>query len=176
MVYRMMKIWQDRHIKKYIYIILLSTLFGTFLYLGYDTLFSFELTLGYFSIILILAFSLLFLLHIFRVKLSYIDSNGIRIGNAPDDSYEKFKLNQKIHYIEWSQINNIKIKGRGIKRPTHMDVIDILTVNIKDNQKYESFIADPKGFLKALKSLKKDKLVAEDSKYVEVINKLKNKF
>ena len=165
----MEKLWQDRHIKKFIYITLVLFILLFFLYISFDHLVNPELSLSYFSITIILTFFLLFLIHIFRVRLTFISLDGIRLGNAPDDSYEKFKLHQKSINIYWNEIKSIRIIGRQIKRPTYIDIINILIISTKKGIKYESFIAQPKGFVKTIKAFKKGHLFVKDSKYLEII-------
>lgn len=161
------RIWQDRHIKKYIYILLSFSMFITFLVIGFKKLINPELSLEYFSIILILAFSLLLLINILRVRLSFIAFDGIRIGSAVDNSYERFRLKQKPTLIKWDNIKNIKIYGKDVSTALAPGTIDMLLVKTKDNIKFESFIAQPKDFVQTIKNLKKDYLFAKDSKYLK---------
>jgi len=163
----MEKIWKDNHIKKYIYIAICTSGFLVFSYIFFDDIFNIEVSLDYFSILIILGFFFLLLVHILRVKLNFVTEKGIRIGNAPDDSYEVFRLKQKPTTINWSDIREIKIFGREIRRPLNSVIIDMLAIKTRDNNKYESFIADPKGFVKAIKDLKKQHLLSKNSKYLE---------
>ncbi|MEK6875869.1 MAG: hypothetical protein AABX63_00540 [Nanoarchaeota archaeon] len=170
----MEKIWKDRHIKRYIYLLICTSGFLVFSYIFFDDIFNIELSLDYFSIIIILGFFFLLLMHTLRAKLNFVTKEGIRIGNAPDDSYEIFRLKQKPTVINWADIKVIKIFGREVRRILNSAIIDILTIRTKDNNKYESFIADPKGFVKVLKSLNKEHLLVKDSKYLNLLKNNKN--
>ncbi len=167
----MEKIWQDRHIKKYILITITSIAFLVFLIISFDDLFMPKLNLDYFSIMGILIFLLLLIIHILRVRLNFVTKNGIRIGNAPDDSYEVFRLKQKPILIKWSDIKEIKIFGREVRRPLNSAIIDMLTIKTKSNKKYECFVAKPKGFVQALKTVKKTHLLSKGSKYLDLLKK-----
>ena len=165
------KIWVDWYIKKYIYIGICASGFLFFLTISFKQLAILKLSLDYFSILSILTFFLLLTLHILRVRLSFILPDSIRIGNAPDDTYEIFRLKQKPTTISWNDIKKIKIFGRQIRHPLNSVNIDILSIKTKDNKKYESFIAQPKGFIQAIKKLKKTHLLSKNSKYLDLEKK-----
>ena len=124
-----------------------------------------------FFIILLLFFSSLIILNTFRINLSSVDVSGIRIGNAIDDKYQSIFLKNKKIFIKWDDMNKIKVKSKSVRRPFSSALINIVSITLKNNQKYESFIAQPKGFIKALKQLGKQKLLSKDSKYLEILKK-----
>lgn len=165
------KTWQDRHIKRYIAIALGLSMLVFSLFVGFKRLLNPKLSWDYVGIVLILGFSGLLLINVLRIKLSEVYSDGIRIGNAPDNSYEKFRLKHKPILINWDDIKNIKIYGKDVSTALAPGAIDILLIKTKDNIKFESFIAQPKGFVKALKSLNKHHLLSKDSKYRDTTKK-----
>ena len=165
------KIWKEVYLRRYIYLAICISGFLVFSYIFFDDIFSIELNLDYFSIVIILGFFLLLLMHILRVKLTFFTKEVIRIGNAPDDSYEVFRLKQKPSVINWSDVKEIKIFGREVRRPLNSAIINMLAIKTKSNKKYECFIAQPKGFIQALKTLKKTHLLSKDSKYLDLAKK-----
>ncbi len=162
-------VWRDIHIKKYIYIAICLGMFITFTFLGHNNLLNPEISLDYFSLILILIFSGVLLINILRIKLSAIYVSGIRIGNAPDNSYEKFRLKQKPLLILWGNIKEIKIYGKDVSTALAPGIINLIRIKLNTGQIYECFIAQPKGFVKTLKDLNKHHLLTKDSKYREIL-------
>jgi len=116
-----------------------------------------------------IGFSVFFLYNLIRTKLIYISNEGIRIGNAPDDRYQHIKLKNKATFLKWNEIKSIKIERHQVRRMAAYDLIDFLVIKIKAGKKYQSFIARPKGFVNALKQLKKDHLLSKDSKYLDLL-------
>ena|SRR3989338_7197375 len=161
------KIWKDFHPKRIFWLTLMLILLVVF-FVSLKDIFNsnnqYEIISGVFVIVLIF----FFLFNLIRTDLSYITKNGIRLGNTKDDKYQSFKL-QKSHFSTWNDIHSIKIKGRVVKRPTYADLIDVLEIKSKDNEKYECFIAQPQEFIKALKQLNKQHLLSKDSKYHELL-------
>ena len=103
------KIWKDWHIKKYVTILICISSFFIFLFLFFDKLFNPTLSLNYLSIIIILTFFAVLSINVLRINLTFITKEGIKIGNAPDNSYERFRFKQKSSLIKWNNIEEIKI-------------------------------------------------------------------
>jgi hypothetical protein len=113
---------------------------------------------------------LLLLIIILRIKLSSINTKGIKIGNAPNGEYYSVMLS-KSQFIEWDKIKSIKLYNKAVKQPLMVDYQSFLLIKTKDGQKYESFIAQPEKFLLQIKKLRKAQLVSTDSKYYDLIKK-----
>lgn len=162
----MEKIWKDFHLRMVIYFFLSISLISFVIYYyfykqpGWN-----ELLLSLF----ILIFSIFILFNIVKTKLTYITSGGVRIGNAQEDSYERFNLKKETIFINWEEVKEIKIIRKVTKRSFREILIDYIVIKTRDNEKYESFIANPNGFLKTLKKLNKGRLVSKDSRYYELI-------
>ncbi len=166
----MEKIWRDFHFLK-TSLLVVFILFLVFAFFVYVKELGFILTKQLFLLLIVLCVPLYFILGMIRNRLTYITSEGIRIGNAYDDSYERVLLKQKPKYLLWNEIKEIKIIGREVPRPGYKWLVDFLIIKTKNGQKYECFIADPKGFVKAIKELKKDHLFDKDSKYLDSLKK-----
>lgn len=160
-----MIVWRDFHIKRYL-IVLFITAFMIFAINASNPTLDDLLSR---KIILPLV-PLLLLIIVLRIKLTYVREDGICIGNAPNGEYYSLKLS-KPKFIIWDVIKLIKIYNKAIKQPLMVDYQSFLLVTTKDNIKYECFIAQPKGFVKALKNLNKHHLLSKDSKYRDTIEK-----
>ena len=165
----MQKIWVDRHFMKYFLDIALGGLLLLVLYADFGEMRAdiskYLLTttfIEYLAILLII----FFFINSARIKLTYITKEGIRIGNASDDMYDKFKLKQP-HLYKWNEIKYVKIVGKEIRRPFHDDLINVLILRPKKAVKKECFIARPKGFVKVLNQLGKSYLLLKDSKFLD---------
>ena len=106
-----------------------------------------------------------FIYQTFRIKLTYITNDGIRIGNAPDHKYTCLKLKQKPIFLEWGQIKQINIVNHAILVKYFSILKPFIIVKTNNRKKYECFLAQPKGFVKALKSINRQHLLSKDSKY-----------
>lgn len=164
----MKKIWQDRHyIGIFIFLIALA-----WLSLGLLIFATTNLSAIRFLIIFIFCVIPLYIVANFlRTMLTCITKEGIRFGNAKDDSYQEFLFKRRPGFLSWDKIKEIEIIGRVIRRPYSTGLINILIVKSKDGKKHECFIANPKGFVKTIKDLKKSYLLAKDSKYIKSENK-----
>ncbi len=158
-------LWKDFHIKKIIY-------FFGFSVVGWISIHTFikdykqqVYDINSFASLIGIIFSTFILYNLFRTKLTYITNGGIRVGNAPDDRYEHIKLAKRVSFIRWDEIKYINITRHEVRRMASSELISYLTVKTKDGEIHESFIAKPKGFIKALNNLKKVYLVSKDSKY-----------
>jgi hypothetical protein len=164
-----MKIWRDTHYFR-IFLLICSYIF---------LLFYLKAVIKYFSndvkqsllLILIMCIPILFIINILRTRLTYITSEGIRIGNAPEDTYERIKLPKTI-FLSWKEIDKITIINRVVKHNFRQVLRPFLIVKSKKGKRYECFIAQPRSFLEALKKLNKFNLVSKDSKYLDVGKKL----
>ena len=158
----MRKIWRDINIRRIYYFFLSVGMISFIIYYNTDyTLEKNEIILSF----IIAIYSIFIMFNTLRTKLTYISNQGIRIGNALNDKYDAFKSLKKAEFIPWGVIDSIKIFRREIHRPFHNVLISYVLIKTKDNKKYESFIANPKGFIQALKTLKKTHLISKDSKY-----------
>jgi len=166
----MEKIWSDRHNKRYALLALMVVGIFIFLYIFRWSLFQPKFSLSYISITIILFYFSIFIIHILRVRLTSIFEEGLRIGNAPDNSYEKFKLN-KSAFIYWEDITELKIYGKDVRTGLAPSTINLLRIKTKEKKKYESFLAQPKDFVDALKQLKKGNLLSKNSKYLDLLKK-----
>lgn len=166
---RMRRIWKDFHFLK-TSLLVIFILFFTFSFIVYIKELGFILTKQLFLLSIVLSVPLYFIIGMLRNRLTYITSEGIRIGNAYDDSYERIFLKQKPTFIEWNKIKEIKIIGKEVPRPGYKWLVDFLIIKTKEGKKYQSFIARPKGFIQALKKLKKSSLLSKDSKYLNGVN------
>ena len=95
---------------------------------------------------------------LFRYKLTYITSEGIRIGNAPDDTYGKIKL-MNSSFLSWKEIKEIKIINHQVSRNICWIIKPFISIKSKKGRRYECFIANPKGFSNALEKLHKSSLL-----------------
>ena len=99
---------------------------------------------------------------------TYILEKGIYIGDIPNNLYEYnlFKFRRKAAFLNWSEIQKITIINKFVKHNYLSLLKPFLVISSKEGKKYETFIANPEGFVKILKDLKKDKLLSKDSKYL----------
>lgn len=163
----MKKIWKDVNIMRIVFFITNIILIPFIIYDAYKK------DLGGGNPVLLLAYLFAFLLcglifiNTIRTKLTYLTIDGIRIGNAPDDRYQHFKLTKKALFIKWNEIKSIKTVRHEVRRMAWAELKDFLVIKTKDGEVYQSFIAQPKGFIKNVKDLKKDYLFSKDSKYID---------
>jgi hypothetical protein len=99
--------------------------------------------------------------------MTYITNEGIRIGNAPDDMYDKFKFKQIPQFYKWNEIKYLKIAGKEIRRPMHNVLINMIILMPKKGIKKECFIARPKEFIDILRRMNKGHLLSKDSKFLK---------
>lgn len=93
-----------------------------------------------------------------------ITSNGIKIGNITAKHSDLFFV--KSHFFSWDEIDSLRIKGKlGYTYASYFP-FDYLFLKCKgENKKYYCRIDDTRGFIKALKSIKKSYLLDEKTKY-----------
>ena len=148
-------IWRDFHLKRYL-LVTFELLFLAYMLFGIRPTLSNSLP----RTLLLTLFPLVLLFLTLRIKLTYILYGGVRIGNACNGEYISISLN-KSRFLEWDNIKTIKIYKKGIKYPLSINQESFLKIKTIDKNDYESFIANPKGFVKAIKDLKKDHLFAK---------------
>jgi hypothetical protein len=152
-------IWKDnRGIELFIILILsLSSVF--FL----SMLFLNEIKNRYFF--LVPFFIAIFVLYIYsRRRLTYINPEGIIIGNLSYNKRSSYDPNQNLKLINWISIKSVLILGK-IHSSRLSRTVDYLYILKKDGTKYDCLIYDPKGFIEAIKKLNKSDLISKDSKY-----------
>ena len=153
-------IWRDFHIKRWLIILFLVAFFI------YGMVVVRPISDNILTRTMILPIiPLLLLVFILRIRFTYVSDNGIRIGNARNGEYDYIKISKPI-FIKWNEIKNIKIYKKPIKQPLMLDYQSFLMIRTFSQDKYESFIAQPDGFIQALKKLKKGYLLAKDSKHL----------
>lgn len=164
---KMQKVWRDIHFLAVFYVtfFIVFLIYVLIVFIKEGGFGSVNRTYLWFVVIFV--FPTYFFVGIIRNKLTYITKDGIRIGNAHDDAYGKFFLKQKQKFFTWDEVKKIKIIGRQVPRPGYSWIIDYLIITTTDGKKYECFIAQPKGFVQALRQLKKAHLLSKDSKYLE---------
>ena len=160
------KIWKDFHLRRIVEALIILIFFS---YLIIELIFYLDTSSPRVYLYILLLFFLLGVINLFRQKLTYLATDGIRIGNASKDSYDFIKLKYKAEFILWEEIKSITIKGRSIRKPFHIIFVDFLIIKTKDNKKHESYIAKPKEFINTLKILKKESLLSKNSKYLDLI-------
>jgi hypothetical protein len=118
--------------------------------------------------IFIILFFLFITLLNFTLRFSYMTLNGIRLGNY-NIKYKYYFFPKKIKYFHWKDIKKIKIIGKSTYGYKIASPKDYLIIKSKiDNKSYDCYISDSRGFVKALKKLKKDYLLDRYSKYLKV--------
>lgn len=149
-------IWRDFHLKRCLIIlfIIAFVIYGLFVVrpITIDTIFS--------RMVILPLIPLLLLLLVLRIKLTYVTENGIRIGNAPNGEYYSIKLS-KSKFIIWREIKTVQIYKKTVKQPLMLDYQNFLLIKTKNTQIYESFVANPKGFIQTLKKLNKHHLLTK---------------
>lgn len=168
----MEKVWKDHHLGRIVFVLVNILLIMLFVYFivtaDYNNLFSF-----YLGVLFILLFLFWLFNTIIRAKLTYITRKGIRIGNMPSHTYEFFFLKKNAMFLGWEKIKQVGIIRR-VVRVKHYSVLkDFIVIKTKDGKKYECFLAQPKGFISALKSIKKYHLLSKESKYREILSEKK---
>jgi len=111
-------------------------------------------------------YSLFIFINVVMTKTTYITNDGVRLGNAQRDTYDTFKFRRKAIFIKWRDIGYIKITRKEVRKPFHYTLIDYIIIKIKNDKRIDSFIAQPKEFVEALKKIGKGKLLSKDSKYI----------
>ena len=97
--------------------------------------------------------------------MSFLKSNGIKIGNLTFRKWGTFDKTQDNLFIKWNNIKNLKLVQR-VHLTTKISLVrHYLIIKTKQNKKYESIIYDVPGFLKTLKKINKNHLLTKDSKY-----------
>ena len=163
------KLWKDFHITRLINLLFAFLLISIPIYIIIK-----EYNNGEYSLsgIIFLIFWIYFSNILLRTRLTYITNEGINIGNAPDDNYEKLKL-KKIVFIYWKDIKEIKIVRHEVGRMGWVALKQFLVIKTKEGKAYKSFISNYKGFIKIMKKLNKSNLFSKDSKYQELIKSKK---
>ena len=153
-----MAIWRDFHFKRWFVLSFLLV----FLIMSINAVRPTLDTLFTKIMILPLVPLLLFFL-VLRIKLTYVNSEGIRIGNALNGEYYSIRLNRP-KFIKWHEIKQIQIKRKAVKQPLMMDYQSFLNIKTKDGKNYESFLAQPQKFIETLKILGKQNLLGKVEK------------
>jgi hypothetical protein len=102
----------------------------------------------------------------FRRKTCKILPTGIFVGNIVFKKSHHIFLNQKVSLITWSNIKDIKLISKLDTRGSFNRPENYLLLRTKEDTTLECLIYDYKGFIKTLKSLKKNTLLSKDSKYL----------
>ncbi len=121
-------------------------------------------------IILISLVPLFMFFNLIRIKLTYITSDGIGIGNAKNFDYSSIFLTHKPTFLKWKSIKNIKIVGKEYRGNFGiMWKIHILTIRTKDGKNFECYLAKPEGFVANIHGLGEGKLFSKDSEFRELL-------
>jgi len=155
--------WRDLHWYKILsYIISL----GFFLFFSFS-LFS-ERSYDLVNILLfggISCFSLYLFFATLTTKLTYITQEGIRIGNATNDTYSRIIFSGS-PFLEWNQIRKIYITNNVVRHGWVLFLRPFLIIKLKNGKTYKTFVARPRNFIKTLRELKKEDLLSKNSKYI----------
>jgi hypothetical protein len=168
-------IWSDTHWIQFVsyFYPFIPILFGIYILLYFETFPVQRIVL----ILGILLFLYVFICAII-VKLTKVTEEGIIIGNAKDDTYSSI-ITRKAIFVQWNEIKRIKIINKVVRHSIYHFIKTFLIVSLKNNTKFETFIAQPTEFLNALKSLEKEYLLSKDSinfsNYYESRHALKKK-
>ncbi len=111
----------------------------------------------------------LFLAFIFSLlkKTSSMKINGLWTGNIAHGELltSIFSLKQKNIFLEWKDIQNVKIVNKMIAVTYIMNSAQFIVITSKDKEEYECAITDIQGFITALKKVGRYNLLSKDSKY-----------
>jgi hypothetical protein len=162
----MKKIWQDVHLSKYLSSLFFILFFSFLFWTGFRDYYQIK-TYQIVIVSLVFLFALYYFISMWTPKPTYVAVGGIRIGDIPNDGYELniFKFKRESTFLSWSQIKNVNIINKSVKHNFLLVLKPFLVVRSKDGRKYQTFIANPKGFVKALKELKKDKLLVANASF-----------
>ena len=153
-------IWRDIHW----YQILSAVLgLGMFLYFAWGLIeysSSFDIFLNSLSLIVTLM-CLYFFIATIMTKLTYITSDGVRIGNAPNDMYSSIRLGPA-PFLKWKDITSLKIQKKAVRHGWVALLVPFLIVRTK-GKTYKTFLARPVAFQLTLKRLHKDHLLSKSS-------------
>lgn len=158
------KIWEDAKQKPGFLVYFLTFIIPLVFFIGFIISFgSFDSLLLF---ILTILFSLIFVLGI-RIKYIIIEKEGIWSGNNTSGQMinKIFILKQKNNFILFKNIDELKIKEKNIYFSYVANKSNFLIIKTKDGKEYECAIADPRGFIDALKKLNKHHLLSKDSRY-----------
>ena len=97
-----------------------------------------------------------------RIKLTYITTDGIRVGNAPDDVYTKMRLKNKPLFLKWTQIKSIRIYEEPVRHNFLIVKRPFLEIINLDNKRFKCFLSNPSEFIQTLRKLNKDRLIKSD--------------
>ena len=165
------KVWKDFQFRRVFLQIFFVFYLSFFTYVYLKDYKKYPFYSGVLFLLILYSIPLYYLINTMRMKLTYITKDGIRIGNSPEESYQTLRLMEQPKFIKWNEISNVKIIGREVKRPVSVRVINILVIKTNNGKKLECFIAQPKGFVNALKDLKKYTFLTKDSKYFDLLKK-----
>lgn len=112
----------------------------------------------------ILILSIFGLITVITHRLAKIKTYGILLGTVSRDDHIE---NPKLHFrkfFAWDEIKSIKIVKKKIKRQYNIvDFVSTLQITPKKGKTEECYINNISGFLQALRSFGKSKLVANES-------------
>ncbi|MDP3698193.1 MAG: hypothetical protein Q8R47_01260 [Nanoarchaeota archaeon] len=151
-------IWRDVHWFRIIIIIIWSLMF-LFYIVGIIKYFTFS---SDYNSLLMLGLGLFFIygfLGLLLPSTTFITTDGIRIGNVPNDVYSTVRIKQKPTLIEWDRIKEIKIIRKEVRHNYILVLRNFLVLVTSDRKKYQTFLANPEGFKEKLKKLNKSNLL-----------------
>ncbi len=153
-------IWKDKSTIEVIFILIscIGIFFGAFLFY-----ISSKFTEKVSSLVIILISLFAVYSQIIR-KLSLMTKEGIILGNISLKKWNSIRLGLR-KFIVWKNIDFIELKNREVKVSKGSWLRTFILVKNKNGKKYECVIYDPEGFVKALKTLGKQKLLSKESRY-----------
>ncbi|MEK6818299.1 MAG: hypothetical protein AABY10_00015 [Nanoarchaeota archaeon] len=154
-------VWRDNRIIDNVLTIIsiVGILFGGYILLIMATTYIEKIE----SILIILVCIIVTYSQIIR-KLSFICTEGIFIGNASLKEWNSLNLIKRI-FLKWKDVRYLKLENHEVKVSKGSWCKTFIVITTKRNKKYQCVVYDPKGFIQALKKLKKYHLLSKDSKY-----------
>jgi len=119
--------------------------------------------------ILMIALSVYYVIAALLPRTTIILKSGIRVGNIIDDKYDYniFTFKRKSPYVEWPDIAKIELMEKKVWHTFIYLPKSFLVVHTKKDGEHETYLAQPKGFVKTLATLNKQNLLSADSKFLK---------
>lgn len=116
------------------------------------------------TIVLLFIFLLLIMMiNIIIKSVVSISAKGIILGNLEKNNVRKSLIKFPVN-IEWGDVGNMKIITKGHFSGIGGRYFDHLIITLKNKDKYESIIHDPKNFINSLKKINKIDLLDKKSR------------
>lgn len=155
-------VWQDNDMRKYVSIVFCLFLFFVVWSSFYNSFNTPQYSRKLIFAIIITLF-IFYLLNInIRTRLTYVNDKGIRVGNAPDDKYQRIIKKNNL-FFKWQKIKAIRLQQKPITRPFFSVMKFYITLVTKKCEEYESYISKPEEFKSILKKMGKNYLIKRKS-------------